>query len=61
VKQTGESKLDVWRQLRRREMTLNNNQPDDADYQSVPCSEQLLLTRPGQSSEFVTKDLEQVL
>ena len=61
VKKTGESKLDVWRQLRRREMTLNSNQPDDADYQPVPCSEQMLLTKPGQSSESVTEDLEQVL
>jgi len=61
VKKTGESKLDVWRQLRRRERLLNTDQPEDADYQPVPCGEQLLLTRPGQSSESVTKELEQVL
>jgi len=61
VKQTGETKLDVWKQLRQRELALNSNQPEDADYQPVPCSEQLLLTQPGQSSESVTEDLEQVL
>ena len=61
VKQTGESKRDVWKQLRQRELALNSNQPDDADYQPVPCSEQMLLTQPGQSSESVTEDLEQVL
>jgi hypothetical protein len=61
IKQTGESKLDVWKQLRQRERLLNTDQPDDADYRPVPCSEQLLLTKPGQSSESVTEDLEQVL
>lgn len=61
VKQTGKSKLDVWKQLRQRERRLNTDQPDDADYQPVPCSEQLLLTRPEQSSEPVTEALEEVL
>jgi hypothetical protein len=51
VRQTGESKQDVWKQLRTRELTLNSNREDDADYQPVPCSEQLLLTRPGSRAE----------
>jgi len=61
VKQTGETKVDVWKQLRQRELALNSNQPEDAEYQPVPCSEQLLLTHLMQSSESVTEELEEVL
>jgi hypothetical protein len=42
-------------------MALNSNQPDDADYQPVPCSEQLLLTAPRRTSESVIEELEEVL
>ena len=48
-------------QLRQREMALNSNQPDDAGYPPLRCSEQLLLTRPDQSSESVTEEFEGVL
>ena len=61
VKRTGTSKEDVWKQLRQRERLINTNQPEDADYRPVPCSEQLLLTPPGQASDPVTEELEETL
>ena len=61
VKRTGASKADVWQQLRHRERLINTNQPEDADYRPVPCSEQMLLKPPGQASEPDTEDLDEVL
>lgn len=59
IKRTGVAKADVWRQLRQRERLLNTDQPDDADYRPVPCSEQLLLTPPGQAASPVSADVEE--
>jgi len=61
VKRTGASKADVWQQLRQRERLINTNQPEDADYRPVPCSEQMLLKPPGQASDPDTEDLDEVL
>jgi len=49
VKRTGESKQEVLKKLKAREIALNTDLPEDVDYVPVPCSEQMLLVEPGSS------------
>lgn len=47
VKRTGESKQEVLKKLKVREIALNKDLPEDVDYVAVPCGEQMLLVDPS--------------